>query len=290
MDDETLKAEIDGISVYSRITAEDKMRLIAVYKELGEIVAITGDSVGDAAILKAADVGCAMGVTGTDIAKGAADVVLAEDSYISVVGAIKESRGIYANVKRVTSQVLSCAFGELLLMLLEIIVFGYPALTALPILWLNLVVGFAVIVGLSFEKAGDDVMHHPPFAKKGRFFTKDYTISIFWQGALLAVIGIVSYAIGGSVMLFATLVLSEISLAFSVRSENSIFKVGFHTNKGMLLALGVAIFTLLIISGPLHTVFMLKENLTTAIVFELILFSLIPLAVSEVVKLLKRGK
>jgi Ca2+-transporting ATPase len=290
MDDETLKAEIDGISVYSRITAEDKMRLIAVYKELGEIVAITGDSVEDAAILKAADVGCAMGVTGTDIAKGAADVVLAEDSYISVVGAIKESRGIYANVKRVASQVLSCAFGELLLMLLEIIIFGYPALTALPILWLNLVVGFAVIVGLSFEKAGDDVMHHPPFAKKGRFFTKDYTISILWQGALLAVIGIVSYAIGGSAMLFATLVLSEISLAFSVRSENSIFKVGFHTNKGMLLALGVAIFTLLIISGPLHTVFMLKENLTTAIVFELILFSLIPLAVSEAVKLLKRGK
>ena len=222
-------------------------------------------------------------------------VIILSQIFSRVNHFIKESRGIYANVKRVASQVLSCALGELLLMLLEIIIFGYPALTALPILWLNLVVGFAVIIGLSFEKAGDDVMHHPPFAKKGRFFTKDYTISILWQGVLLAVIGIVSYAIGGSTMLFATLVLSEISLAFSVRSENSIFKVGFHTNKGMLLALGVAIFTLLIISGPLHTVFMLKENLTTAIVFELILFSLIPLAVSEAVKflkayLLKRGK
>ena len=287
MDDDTLKAEIKNISVYSRITAEDKLRIISVYKELGETVAVTGDSVEDAAILKAADVGCAMGVTGTDIAKGAADVVLTEDSYISVVGAIKESRGIYANIKRVSAQVLSCALGELLLMLLEIIIFGYPALTALPILWLNLIVGFAVIIGLSYEKSGDDVMKKPPISKKERFFAGEFGISILWQGVLLALIGIVAYAIGGSSMLFAVLVLSEISLAFGLRSKMSVFKVGIHTNKAMLLAVGVAVLTLLIISGPLHTVFMLKENLTTAMVFEMILLSLIPLAVTEVIKLVK---
>ncbi|MBQ9920396.1 MAG: cation-transporting P-type ATPase, partial [Clostridia bacterium] len=295
MDDDTLLEELPNISVYSRITHNDKMRLINAYKQLGETVAITGDSVEDAAILKAADVGCAMGVTGTDIAKGAADVVLTEDSYISVVGAIKESRGIYANVKRVSAQVISCAVGELFLMLLEIIIFGYPALTALPILWLNLVVGFSAIIGLAFEKAGDDVMQKPPISKKQRFFTKDYLISILWQGGLLSVLGIISYAIGGSAMLFAVLVLSEISLAFANRSDLSIFKIGFHTNKGLLVAFVVAVFTLLIISGPLHTIFMLKENLTTAMVFELILFSIIPLAATEAVKffkgfLLKRGK
>ncbi|MBE6760663.1 MAG: cation-transporting P-type ATPase [Ruminococcaceae bacterium] len=293
MDDETFRTEINNIAVYSRITAEDKLRIVETFKELGETVAVTGDSVDDAAILKAADVGCAMGVTGTDIAKGAADVVLTEDSYISVVGAIKESRGIYANIKRVASQVLSCALGELLLMLLEIIIFGYPALTALPILWLNLVVGFAVIIGLSFEKAGDDVMNHPPLPKKERFFAGEYGISIILQGLLIAIIGIVAYAIGGSSMLFAVLVLSEVTLAFSLRSEASIFKIGFHTNKGMLAALGVALFTLFIISGPLHTVFMLKENLTAAMVFEMILLSLVPLAVTEIIKFaksLKRGK
>lgn len=293
MDDEVFKAELYNIAVYSRITAEDKMRIVEAFKEAGETVAVTGDSIEDAAILRAADVGCAMGVTGTDIAKGAADVVLTEDSYISVVGAIKESRGIYANIKRVANQVLSCALGELLLMLLEIIIFGYPALTALPILWLNLVVGFAVIIGLAFETAGDDVMTRPPIAKKEHFFAGEYGISIIWQGILIAVLGVIAYAIGGSSMLFAVLVLSEISLAFGLRSEQSVFKIGLHTNKGLLAAVGVALFTLLIISGPLHTLFELKENLTAAMVFEMILLSLVPLAVTEIIKLvksLKRGK
>ena len=293
MDDEVFKAELYNIAVYSRITAEDKMRIVEAFKEAGETVAVTGDSIEDAAILRAADVGCAMGVTGTDIAKGAADVVLTEDSYISVVGAIKESRGIYANIKRVANQVLSCALGELLLMLLEIIIFGYPALTALPILWLNLVVGFAVIIGLAFETAGDDVMTRLPIAKKEHFFAGEYGISIIWQGILIAVLGVIAYAIGGSSMLFAVLVLSEISLAFGLRSEQSVFKIGLHTNKGLLAAVGVALFTLLIISGPLHTLFELKENLTAAMVFEMILLSLVPLAVTEIIKLvksLKRGK
>ena len=288
MDDDTFKAELYNIAVYSRITAEDKMRIVEAFKEAGETVAVTGDSVEDAAILKAADVGCAMGVTGTDIAKGAADVVLTEDSYISVVGAIKESRGIYANIKRVANQVLSCALGELLLMLLEIIIFGYPALTALPILWLNLVVGFAVIIGLAFEKAGDDVMKHPPLAKKERFFAGEYGISIIWQGVLLALLGIIAYAIGGSSMLFAVLVLSEISLAFGLRSERSVFKIGLHTNKGLLAAVGIALFTLIVISGPLHTVFMLKESLNLLMVVEMILLSLVPLAVTEALKLVKQ--
>lgn len=288
MDDDTFKSELYNIAVYSRVTVEDKMRIIEAFKEAGETVAVTGDSVEDAAILRVADVGCAMGVTGTDIAKGAADVVLTEDSYISVVGAIKESRGIYANIKRVASQVLSCALGELLLMLLEIIVFGYPALRELPILWLNLVVGFAIIIGLAFEKAGEDVMKRPPIPKKEHFFAGEYGISIIWQGVLLAMLGIIAYAIGGSSMLFAVLVLSEISLAFGLRSERSVFKIGLHTNKGLLAAVGVAIFTLLIISGPLHIVFELKESLTVAMVFEMILLSLVPLAVSEVIKLVKQ--
>jgi Ca2+-transporting ATPase len=286
MDDETLLKEIKNISVYSRITTEDKLRIVSIYQQLGETVAITGDSVEDAAVLKAADVGCAMGVTGTDIAKGAADVVLTEDSYISVIGAIKESRGIYSNVKRVASQVLSCALGELLLMLLEIIIFGYPALTSLPILWLNLVVGFAVILGLSFEKAGEDVMKRAPRPKKEHFFGGEYGISIIWQGALIGILGIIAYAIGGSAMLFAVLVLSEVTLAFGLRNELSLFKIGFHTNKGMLAALGVAIFTLLLISGPLHTVFDL-EKLNGTMVLEIILLSIIPFVVTEVIKLVR---
>lgn len=289
MDDDTLLNEIGKIAVYSRVTTEDKLRIVSAYKQLGETVAITGDSVEDASVLKAADVGCAMGVTGTDIAKGAADVILTEDSYISIVKAIKASRGIYANIKRVASQVLSCAFAELLLMLLEIIIFGKPALTSMPIMWLNLVVSFAIILGLCSEKAGKGIMQTSPRGQKDYFFKGEAGISILWQGGLLCLLGIIAYAIGGSAMLFAVLVLSETSLAFGLRSEISLFKEGFHTNKAMLVALGVAILTLVIISGPLHTVFSL-EKLTGTMVFEMILLSLIPFAVTEIIKLVKGFK
>ena len=286
MDDDTFRSEISNIAVYSRIDAEDKMRILETFKDLGETVAITGDSVEDAAILKTADVGCAMGVTGTDISKGAADIVLTEDSYISVVGAIKSARGIYANIKRIASLILSTALGELAFMLLFIIIYGSPALKTIPLLWLSFVVGFGLILGLSAEKSGKGIMLCPPRPKKESFFKGEYGISILWQGIMICVLGFIAYALGGSAMLFAVLVLSETVLAFTLRSEISLFKEGFHTNKIMLISLALSVLTLIIILGPLHTIFSLSE-FASSMVLKTVLLSLIPLAVSEIIKLVK---
>lgn len=286
MDDETLRSEILNIAVYSRIDAEDKMRILETFKDLGETVAITGDSVEDAAILKSADVGCAMGVTGTDISKGAADIVLTEDSYISIVGAIKSARGIYENIKRIASLVLSTALGELAFMLLFIIIFGTPALGSISLLWLNLVVGFGLILGLSSEKAGKGIMLSPPRRKKESFFGGEYGISVIWQGAEICALGFIAYALGGSAMLFAVLVLSETVLAFTLRSNLSLFKEGFHTNKIMLVVLAAVVVTLIIILGPLNGIFALGE-FSSSMILKTVLLSLVPLAVSEIIKLVK---
>lgn len=287
MTDEELQSEVRNIAVYSRISHEDKLRVVAAWQALGETVAITGDSVEDSAVLKNADVGCAMGVTGTDIAKGSADVILTEDSYISIVGAVKESRGIYANIKRIASLVLSSALGELLLMVLSLLFFGAPALSVMSLLWMNLVVGFCLIIALSAENAGKGIMTEPPRNQRDSFFKGDYGLSIIWQGVMLGVIGLVAYIIGGSAMAFATVVLAQNFLAFGLRSELSVFKEGIHTNKYMLGALGVSVLSLIIIfATPLSTLFSLG-NIGNKIIYA-VLLSLIPLAVTECVKLAKK--
>lgn len=284
MDDYTLAEEIHNIAVYSRISAADKLRIIDAFKAHGETVAITGDSAADAVALRNADVGCAMGVTGTDIAKGSADVILTEDSYISIVASVRESRGIYANIKRIASLVLSCAVGELALMLLELLIYGYPALEAIPLLFVNLVVGFLLIVGLSAEKADKSIMQSPPRPKRSPFFNKEYAISIGWQGAMICLISIISYAIGGASMLFTTLILSEIMLAMGLRSEVSILKTGILTNRYLLYALGIAFVSIiLILITPLNTVFALG-GFHFGFFLLAIVFGFIPLLVTEIVK------
>ena len=290
MSDETLSNEIYNIAVYSRISAEDKLRIINAFKSKGEVVAVTGDSVEDAAALKAADVGCAMGVTGTDIAKGNADVVLLEDSYISVVGAIRESRGIFSNIKRIASFVISCAIGELMLMLFEVLVCGLPALSSISLLWLNLIVGFGLGLGLCAEGADDGDMLTPPRPVKEIFFDRNYIIRLLLQGGWLLVLGLISYAIGGSATLFVTLVMAETMLAFSLRAERSIIKTGIFTNKVLLSALGVSLLSIiLLVCTPLSGIFDLGGITFGKLVLSGVL-GFVPLIASEIYKFTEQHK
>ena len=290
MDDDALANEIYNIAVYSRISADDKLRIINTFKQKGEVVAVTGDSVDDAAALKAANVGCAMGVTGTDIAKGNADMVLLEDSYISVVGAIRESRGIYSNIKRIASFVLSCAAGELLLMLLEVLVFGLPALNSISLLWLNLIVGFGLGLGLCAEGADEGDMLTPPRPIKDVFFSRNYIAQLVLQGAWLMVLGIIAYAIGGSAMLFVTLVMAESMLAFSLRSEESVLKAGILSNKFLLGALVLSLISAILLTAtPLSAVFDLS-GMTFGKFILGVIFGFVPLIASEVYKFFESRK
>ncbi len=286
---EQLNQELKNITVYSRVSAEDKLRVIAAWKECGETVAVTGDSVADARVLKAADVGCAMGVTGTDISKGSADIVLTEDSYISIVGAVQEAKCIYANIKRAVAFFLSSGMGKLLVMLFGLLIFGISPLTALPLLWLNLITDFAPSWALGAEPVGKGSkdMHN----SNERFFTGEYGISILWQGGLIGLLGLVAYAIGntvdasvGSAMAFAVLGISQSVLAFALRSEKSLIIEGLHTNRFMLGALICAIVPIiLILATPIRVAFGLGV-LSGGMVGHIIWLSLIPLLVTEGVK------
>lgn len=291
MTEAELKEQLEQITVYARISAEDKLRVIAAWKERGETVAVTGDSVADARALKAADIGCAMGVTGTDISKGSADIVLTEDSYISIVGAVQESKGIYANIKRIVAFLLSSNLGELLVMLLGLLIFGISPLTALPLLWLNLITDFAPALALGAEPVGKNGKLKKPMAERERFFAGEYGISILWQGALIGLLGLIAYAIGntagagvGAAMAFAVLGLSQPILAFSLRSEGSLITEGLHTNRFMLYALLAAAFpVILILSTPLRAAFGLGV-ISGGMVWHILWLSLMPFLVTEGVK------
>ncbi len=289
MSDEELQNEIENISVYSRITTEDKLRIINAWQASGKIVAMTGDSVEDAAVLQAADIGCAMGINGTDIAKGSADVVLDEDSYISIVGAVKEARGIYANIKHMTSFIISSSFGMLVMILLGTLIFGAPLLSPLSMLWISLIMAYIPAIALASEAAGKCVVNAAPRAKKDSFFREEFGISLIWQSLMMALIGIIAYAIGncvgaGSSVTFGALILSQVTLAFGLRSDISVIKEGIHKNNLMLVALGIAIVTIiLVLATPLRDLFNLAAP-TDGTVWGIVLLPLIPLAVTEAVK------
>lgn len=291
MSDEELSEKIKNISVYSRVSTNDKLRIVTAWQALGEVVALTGDSVDDSLALKTADVGCAMGVTGTDIAKGSADILLTEDSYISIVGAILESKNIYANIKRIVSFLLSSNLGEVLVMLLGLIIFGASPLTALAILCLNLITDFAPALAMGAEPAGESIKLVKKKSNRNIFFGKGYGISILWQGALMGVLGLVAFALGntqsfqtGSAMAFAVLILSQSVLAFSLRSEDSLFKAGLIKNKYMLLSLAIAIIiTVLLVATPIRIAFGLGV-VTDGMGWHILWLSLMPFVVTEAVK------
>ncbi len=288
MDDETLSNEIYNISVYSRLSARDKIRVIEAFKAKGEIVTVTGDSIEDAEVLKVANVGCAMGITGADITKSAADLVLREDSYISIVGAIKESRGIYGNIKKALAFVLSSAIGQLLVMLSLLIFVGKTSMGVLGILWLNIILGLGLVIGLASRKAVKSDMSNPSPNKKEALLKGDYGISVLWQGGLIALLGIISYIIGASGMTFATLAFALSFLSLDLSANDFIIKEKLLNNNYLLYALGFALLSvILIFATPIYTAFGLT-GISVGGFFLSLLFGILPLIVSEAVKFFKK--
>lgn len=295
MDDDQLAAEAPNIAVYSRITAEDKLRIVKAWQARGEVVALTGDSVEDALPLKEADVGCAMGVTGTDISKGAADLVLNDDSFVSIVEAVRQSRSFFANIRAITGFLLSSNLAELLIMLLGMLIFKTPPLAALPLLWINLITDFAPAAALCAEPPGRDTLRQSPRSRREGLFSGKQWADILWQGLLLGVLSLIAYAIGSksgaaaaTTMAFTVLSISEIVLAFNRRSEGSLFREGFHTNRPMLICAAAALtLVLFVVLTPIRGAFSMCA-LTAGGFWIAILLALVPLAVCEAVKIVRR--
>ena len=317
MSDEELKKKVRNISVYARVSPEHKVRIVKAWQANGEIVAMTGDGVNDAPALKKADIGCAMGVVGTDVAKEAADVILTDDNFATVVSAVEEGRRIYNNILKAISFLLSSNVGEIVVLFLAILLtpifakhFGITneyindldVLLPVQILWINLVTDSLPALALAVDPAEKGVMKKKPLKNKG-IFTKGMSWRIIYQGIMIGLITLTAFILGlategvtipekiaiGETMAFTVLALSELVHVFNIRNvKESIFKSNPLNNGKLILAIIVsATLMLTVLFVPaLRSVFKI-EVLPLNKLIETIILVFSPLVIVEIFKLLK---
>mgnify|MGYP001622981431 FL=1 len=254
MDSRTLEGEVSACDVFARVSPEHKVRIVRALQAQGQVVAMTGDGVNDAPALRAADIGCAMGKGGTDVARAAADMVLTDDNFSTIVSAVREGRGIYSNIRKTIHFLLSCNIGEILLVLAAFLLNLPTPLLAIQLLWVNLVTDSLPALALGAEPAEKDVMHRKPAPRDSGVFSGGLGASIVVEGCLIGALALLAYTIGrvffdgpaqaphvGRTMAFAVLSLSQVAHAFNMRSEHSLFSIGFFSNPKLNLAAAVCI-------------------------------------------------
>ena len=185
MSEEELNERVRTISVYARVSPEDKIRIVRAWQRQGAIVSMTGDGVNDAPALKAADIGCAMGITGTDVAKGASDMILTDDNFATIVDAVKEGRGIYDNIKKTVGFLLGTNIGEVLTVFIAMLVWRTSPLLAVHLLWINLVTDSLPAIALGVEPVDKDVMKRKPKPKEESIFAHGFGLRIILLGSCL---------------------------------------------------------------------------------------------------------
>lgn len=305
MSDEKLADIIDECRVFARVTPEHKVRIVKAFRANGETVAMTGDGVNDAPALKAADIGCAMGKGGTDVAKNAADMILTDDNFSTIVKAVEQGRGIYDNIKKAVHFLLGTNIGEILAVFAASLLGLAPPLIPIQLLWVNLVTDSLPAMALGTEKTEKDIMKRPPISPQKGFFSDGLWIDISLEGMLVGTLTVLAYLIGslmfgaddsillGRTMAFCTLSFCEISHAVNTRSSLPLYKAGFFSNRMMTLAVAVCslVQAAVVIIPPLADVFgAVPLNATQwGIVVAL---SLVPLITGEIGKsrLLKQNK
>lgn len=246
LSDDELTANIWKYRVYARVTPTDKIRIVKAWQKEEQIVAMTGDGVNDAPALKAADIGCAMGITGTDVAKGAADMTLTDDNFATIVTAVKEGRGIYDNIRKAVHFLLSCNLGEIVTIFIAMLLWHESPLLPIQLLFVNLVTDSFPALALGVEPVEHDVMSRKPRAKNESIFAHGVGLMAILQGMMIGGLTLVAYYIGsrtnianagiplGETMAFSVLAISQLVHSLNIRSSHSLFKVGFLTNKYMI--------------------------------------------------------
>ncbi len=271
MTEEELDGCVEQISVYARVSPENKIRIVKAWQRKGQVVSMTGDGVNDAPALKAADIGCAMGITGTDVAKGAADMTLTDDNFATIVDAVREGRGIYANIKKVVGFLLGTNIGEVVLVFVSMLIWQKAPLLSMQLLWINLVTDSLPAIALGMEPVEDDVMEHKPKPKNEGLFAGGLGVRVVLMGLMFGGLSLLAFFLGykaltpagadalavGQTMAFMVLSISQVIHAFNMRSDKSVFKIGpFGNGKLNWAALASFLMVLLVLFVPgLNTVF-----------------------------------
>ena len=320
--DEELEKNIRNYSVYARVSPEHKVRIVKAWQKNGEVVAMTGDGVNDSPALKNADIGCAMGKVGTDVAKEAADVILVDDNFATVVSAVEEGRRIYDNILKVIQFLLSSNVGEIVVLFLATLfssviakiagisnVGALEILMPIHILWINLVTDSLPALALAFDPANADIMNRKPLKQSKGIFTKSMTYRIIYQGIMIGLLTLIAFIIGlktttvpiegltldqskievGQTMAFIVLALSELVHVFNIRdNKNSLFKTKVFNNKILLgaILLSAALMLIILFVPALRTIFSIPI-LPMNNILETVLLVFSPLIIVELFKLFK---
>lgn len=269
MSDKELETAAEICTVFARVAPEHKVRIVQAFQKRGNVVAMTGDGVNDAPALKTADIGCAMGKSGTEVAKGASDLILTDDNFATIVEAVREGRGIYDNIRKAVHFLLSSNIGEILTIFVAMLLGWAAPLLPIQLLWVNLVTDSLPAIALGMEPAEENIMERPPRKNTGSLFGDGLGGRILLEGVMIGVLALLAFGIGhvyfdqengyavGRTMAFAVLSLSQLVHAFNMRGEGSLGKLPFCSNKWLLMAfvVGVALQCVVIMMPPLAGIF-----------------------------------
>ena len=319
---EELENNIRKYSVYARVSPEHKVRIVKAWQKNGEVVAMTGDGVNDSPALKTSDIGCAMGIVGTDVAKEAADVILTDDNFATVVSAVEEGRRIYDNILKAIQFLLSSNVGEIIVLFVAILItpllskiFGIDIhliepLLPIHILWINLVTDSLPALALAVDPAEKDVMERKPIKPKKGIFTNGMSWRIIYQGVMIGLLTLAAFIIGlgtkdvpiieglteqevrveiGQTMAFIVLALSELTHVFNIRNnKKSIFKTNIFNNSKLILAIltSSALMFVILLIPSLRSIFSIPV-LPIGNIVEIVILVLMPIVIVEIFKLFK---
>ena len=269
MSDKELETAAETCTVFARVAPEHKVRIVQAFQKRGNVVAMTGDGVKDAPALKTADSGCAMGKSGTEVAKGASDLILTDDNFATIVEAVREGRGIYDNIRKAVHFLLSSNIGEILTIFVAMLLGWAAPLLPIQLLWVNLVTDSLPAIALGMEPAEENIMERPPRKNTGSLFGDGLGGRILLEGVMIGVLALLAFGIGhvyfdqedgyavGRTMAFAVLSLSQLVHAFNMRGEGSLGKLPFCSNKWLLMAfvVGATLQCVVIMMPPLAGVF-----------------------------------
>lgn len=301
LSDEELDARVKSLSVYARVTPEDKIRIVKSWQRTGAVVAMTGDGVNDAPALKASNVGCAMGITGTDVAKSAADMILTDDNFATIVDAVSQGRSVYQNIRKAINFLLSCNISEIFIVLIAILLGWGAPFTAVQLLFVNVVADGLPGFALGREPAEHGIMDQPPIPKNEGIFARGLLQKIAINAGVFTIVTLFGYYLGsyvdtispwvdasqhvGQTVAFLILAYSSILHVFNVRSSQSIFKVNLATNKALfeMALLALAITTAVALLPFTQELFGLV-HISLNHWFLVGILSIVPIAVNELIK------